>query len=168
VLFRSVPSLLHAPVLIVAPPFAVASRDAYAWWDEDNANGDHPARPEGLPGNTPDRRPGPGVRTLDRLDTLKQVSALVRNDLRPSVARRHPLVAEILSAVRSSGAEAAEMSGSGPAVFGLFDCVWEASEAGRRLAVAFPGARVLLCALDPAAEMPARTWLEEPSGGGTN
>ncbi len=158
-------SILRGPVLIVAPPFAVASRDAYAWWDEDHGAQHVPAWSSGCPGG-PDRAGRAGTRP-DRLDTPAQVAALVQNDLRPPVVRRHPVVGEILTAIRDCGAQAAEMSGSGPAVFGLFSCTGQAAEAARRLAAAFPGARVLPAALDPV-ETPPGSGREEPSGGGAN
>ena len=42
------------------------------------------------------------------------------NDLEPSVARRHPMVADMVQACLREGAMAAAMTGSGSAVFGLF------------------------------------------------
>jgi 4-diphosphocytidyl-2-C-methyl-D-erythritol kinase len=42
------------------------------------------------------------------------------NDLQPVVARRHPEIARLVTALRRAGAAEAAMSGSGSAVFGLF------------------------------------------------
>jgi 4-diphosphocytidyl-2-C-methyl-D-erythritol kinase len=44
-----------------------------------------------------------------------------KNDLEAPVARRHPEIRRIVSALRGAGASQAAMSGSGSAVFGLFD-----------------------------------------------
>ena len=52
--------------------------------------------------------------------TVKDVAALVANDLEPSVVRRTEAVAELLERLRSAGALAVAMTGSGAAVFGLF------------------------------------------------
>jgi 4-diphosphocytidyl-2-C-methyl-D-erythritol kinase len=42
------------------------------------------------------------------------------NDLEAPVARRHPVIAEIIDACRQAGAMAAGMTGSGSAVFAAF------------------------------------------------
>ena len=57
---------------------------------------------------------------IGRQDGRKDVAALVANDLEPSVVRRTEAVAELLERLRSAGALAAAMTGSGAAVFGLF------------------------------------------------
>ena len=45
----------------------------------------------------------------------------VVNDLEAPVVRRHPELAGVAGRARGAGAEAAAMTGSGSAVFGLFD-----------------------------------------------
>jgi len=42
------------------------------------------------------------------------------NDLQRVVAKRHPEIARLVSALKRAGASEAAMSGSGSAVFGLF------------------------------------------------
>jgi 4-diphosphocytidyl-2C-methyl-D-erythritol kinase len=42
------------------------------------------------------------------------------NDLTGPVTRRHPIIAELVAALRAAGALAAEMTGSGSAVYGVF------------------------------------------------
>ncbi len=44
----------------------------------------------------------------------------LRNDLQAPVARRHPVIAEIVAACLREGALGAAMTGSGSAVFGIF------------------------------------------------
>lgn len=83
----------RAFVVLVVPPFGVSTKDAYAWWDE--ANRGRPARP-------------PAGRTW-------------ANDLQVPVARRYPDVARLCTHLRRLGASYAAMSGSGSAVFGLFE-----------------------------------------------
>ena len=56
------------------------------------------------------------------------------NDLQPVVAAEHPEIDRIAEALRSQGARAAALSGSGSAVFGLFDRRSAATFAGRALA----------------------------------
>jgi 4-diphosphocytidyl-2-C-methyl-D-erythritol kinase len=42
-----------------------------------------------------------------------------RNDLQPVVVRQHPIISEIIGKLVEAGCEWAQMSGSGPSVFGL-------------------------------------------------
>jgi 4-diphosphocytidyl-2-C-methyl-D-erythritol kinase len=61
----------------------------------------------------------------------------MRNDLEPPVVGHHPAIARIRQSLLDAGANFAAMSGSGSAVFGLF----ERAEAARRSAndLARPG-----------------------------
>ena len=60
--------------------------------------------------------------------------ARCRNDFEPVVAARHPEIAETVRALREGGAIHAMMSGSGSAVFGLFDEAGTASDVLARYA----------------------------------
>jgi 4-diphosphocytidyl-2-C-methyl-D-erythritol kinase len=92
----------HA-VVIVRPPFGVSTAEAYSWYDEDRSAGlKEPRELQLLPVPWPTR------------------AAQMINDLEPPVARRHPEIGTLRTALRESGAIAAAMSGSGSAVFGLF------------------------------------------------
>src|SRR5262245_5467208 len=88
--------LVDAPrfwVALVLPAFGVSTKEAFAWFDRGASVGRRP--PEAFAG--------------DR-----------GNDLEPPVARRHPEIARIVSALRRVGASRASMTGSGSTVFGLF------------------------------------------------
>lgn len=93
-------------VVVIKPSFGVSTADAYGWLDEDR-------RAAGA-----DLAPGEPPRELD-VGWPARGLALV-NELEPPVARRHPELAEMLSACRRAGAVGAAMTGSGSAVFGLF------------------------------------------------
>jgi 4-diphosphocytidyl-2-C-methyl-D-erythritol kinase len=54
------------------------------------------------------------------------------NDLEPPVVRRHPQIGAVRRALQEAGAIAAAMSGSGSAVFGLFDSRRAAMAAAER------------------------------------
>jgi 4-diphosphocytidyl-2-C-methyl-D-erythritol kinase len=84
----------RAFVTLVLPAFAVSTRDAYTWFDEDRL-----------------------VETV----IARARRAELRNDLQRAVARRHPEIARIAAQLRRAGASQAAMTGSGSAVFGLFD-----------------------------------------------
>jgi 4-diphosphocytidyl-2-C-methyl-D-erythritol kinase len=99
-------------VVIVRPRFGVATNDAYGWYDAE------PRRPirepirKGLPASWPDW------------------ALTLRNDLEPAVTRHHPTIARIKNTLLEAGAVVSAMSGSGSAVFGLF----ERLDAARRTA----------------------------------
>lgn len=81
-------------VVLVLPGVGVSTADAYRWWDEARSASAASAR----------RRRG-----------------RCQNDLQPPVAARHPAIAHAVNRLRRLGARDAAMSGSGSAVFGLFD-----------------------------------------------
>lgn len=91
---------------LVLPRFSVSTADAYGWLDADRGGDSAP----------PDRD---GLRTAAR--DWDALVAAATNDLQSPVAARYPAVASYCSELRRSGARMALMSGSGSAVFGLFD-----------------------------------------------
>jgi 4-diphosphocytidyl-2-C-methyl-D-erythritol kinase len=90
-------------VVIVRPQFGVSTVEAYGWYDNE------PKRK----GREPARKPLP--------ERWPEWAAALRNDLEPAVTRHHPTIARIRHALTDAGAVVAAMSGSGSAVFGLFD-----------------------------------------------
>lgn len=86
-------------VVVIKPPFGVSTAAAYGWFDEDGAVQDAPRS----------------------LAAWPDAVLSIRNDLEPPVARRHPDIARLVSLLEECGAQAAAMSGSGSAVFGLFE-----------------------------------------------
>jgi 4-diphosphocytidyl-2-C-methyl-D-erythritol kinase len=111
-------------VVIIRPSVSVSTADAYRWFDE--------------------------VAESDRVVTTSGAVRLgwptgplaTGNDLQAPVAARHPVIADMVWACRAAGAEAAGMTGSGSAVFGLFDPA-AVSQAARDLARRSEGWRVL-------------------------
>lgn len=63
----------------------------------------------------------------------RALAPYLRNDLQDAAAKLHPGVLPLLAALRRAGAEAAMLSGSGPAVFGLFDSELAARAAAKSL-----------------------------------
>jgi 4-diphosphocytidyl-2-C-methyl-D-erythritol kinase len=91
-------------IVIVRPPFGVSTAEAYAWYDDDRTAGLKETRElQILPVPWPTR------------------AAQMINDLEPPVVRRHPEITTLKASLREAGAVASAMSGSGSAVFGLFD-----------------------------------------------
>ena len=106
-------------VVILRPGFGVSTADAYRWFDEEARR---PSKEPAL------RRVPPGWPAW---------SATLRNDLEAAVVKHHPAVGRIRQSLLDAGATFAAMSGSGSAVFGLF----ERRDAARRTAndLARPG-----------------------------
>jgi 4-diphosphocytidyl-2-C-methyl-D-erythritol kinase len=81
--------------------------------------------------------PAFGVSTSDAFGWLdrgpKRAAPHSSNDLEPPVAKRHPEIARIVRALRSTGAAHAAMTGSGSTVFGLFSRRNDAIEAAAAL-----------------------------------
>jgi 4-diphosphocytidyl-2-C-methyl-D-erythritol kinase len=124
------PPLPRMACAIVRPPFGVSTADAYRWVAASRAGSST--------SEVPFDPPADGNAWLDRL-------AGCRNDFEPVVAARHPEIAEAVVTLRAAGARLAMMSGSGSAVFGLFDDAGAAARAMAPLA-ARPGWRGWLSA----------------------
>lgn len=93
-------SLAGNRILIVKPPVLVPTKEAYA--------GVTPSIPE---------------HSLDNLLSVPMTrwQGMVKNDFEPTIMRNHPIIAAIKNAMIDAGAMYAAMSGSGSAVFGLWE-----------------------------------------------
>jgi len=110
---------------LVSPPFSISTADAYAWLDADRAR-----------------------RTLDA-DAVRAaarnwdaLAAVATNELQSPVAARYPVVEAYCDRLRRAGARLAMMSGSGSAVFGLFDAEPDVVAIGRACNVPVISTRV--------------------------
>jgi len=92
-------------VVLARPDFGVSTKDAYTWWDDG-----HSSRQPRVP--RPSNSGGEWI-----------------NDLQGPVAARHRVIAKLVRQLNQSGARYSAMSGSGSAVFGLFDERRAATEA---------------------------------------
>jgi 4-diphosphocytidyl-2-C-methyl-D-erythritol kinase len=90
-------------VTLVVPSFGVSTKDAYGWFDQ----------------VTPSRRSRAARMRISDRPILPPGE--IANDLEPIVAVHHPQIARIVAKLRRLGARHSAMSGSGSAVFGLFD-----------------------------------------------
>ena len=103
------------PVVLVIPPFGVATNDAYGWFDEDEKRGR-----EGFLLNTEKNPSRPLFRPSYLPGTwLGRTTSLV-NDLEGPVTARHPVIGQLKQRFTERGALMAAMSGSGSTVFGVF------------------------------------------------
>jgi len=106
-------------VVILRPGFGVSTAEAYKWFDDEKRRALKEPAPRQVPAGWP------------------AWSQTLRNDLEIPVVRHHPAIGRIRQSLIDAGATFAAMSGSGSAVFGLF----ERSDAARRTAndLARPG-----------------------------
>jgi 4-diphosphocytidyl-2-C-methyl-D-erythritol kinase len=113
-------------VVLLVPGFGVSAADAYRWYDAERSpmRGLSPHEAQHVPGPWPSR------------------AAQMINDLEAPIARHHPEIDQMKTALRRVGARAAAMSGSGSSVFGLFQKRRDALGALDRLAES--GWRVIL------------------------
>jgi 4-diphosphocytidyl-2-C-methyl-D-erythritol kinase len=113
-------------VVLLVPGFGVSSADAYLWYDNEreSVRGPSVAEAQFVPGPWPSR------------------AAQLINDLEAPIARHHPELDQMKTALRRAGALAAAMTGSGSTVFGLFQKRSDAHGAVERLAGS--GWRVIL------------------------
>jgi 4-diphosphocytidyl-2-C-methyl-D-erythritol kinase len=93
-------------VVLLVPPFGISTADAFAAWDARNTE------------RTPAPRPVLGSGSDLNWNTVAENSA---NDLEEPTFGRHPELAALKRALASAGALIARMTGSGSAVFGLFE-----------------------------------------------
>ncbi|MCC7123211.1 MAG: 4-(cytidine 5'-diphospho)-2-C-methyl-D-erythritol kinase [Acidobacteria bacterium] len=94
--------LPRVSVTVIRPDIGVSTPDAYRWYDE-QARHDTRTAVRFAPAGWPAWASG------------------LRNDLEPPVVQRHPVIGQIRGALVRAGAVTAAMSGSGSAVFGLFE-----------------------------------------------
>ena len=102
-------------VVLIFPPFGIATADAYEWLDEMRARTSLGSAPSYL-----------------EQTWLGRVVPLV-NDLERPVIERHPVVAKLKDRLIKMGAAMAAMSGSGSTVFGVFETARVAEAAAKKL-----------------------------------
>jgi 4-diphosphocytidyl-2-C-methyl-D-erythritol kinase len=114
-----------AEMLILVPPFGIATADAYGWLDKDRDAGlvdyepiDGSAFTEGsgrAPGSVKEVTLKPSTRS-----TASALGDLGGNSFEPVVERRHPELRVLRERLLEKGAEMARLAGSGSCVFGIF------------------------------------------------
>lgn len=102
-------------VLVARPDFGISTRDAFGWWDD-----------AVLGGKKPGRAPMAASKLTESRDW--------RNDLESHVCARHPAIMRLVKRLKAAGALMSAMSGSGSAVFALFDQKTKAEAAAAAVA----------------------------------
>lgn len=117
------PDLPPHHVVLARPPAGVSTADAYRWFDEAAAR---PAPAGGMAGHDETDAGAGWPRAVEAW----------RNDLEAPVVARHPEIGWLAAQLRAHGARHAAMTGSGSAVFGLFDSRERAERAAAAAAAA--------------------------------
>jgi 4-diphosphocytidyl-2-C-methyl-D-erythritol kinase len=104
-------------IVLLVPGFGVSTPDAYGWYDGERSQA------RGALGREAQHVPGP----------WPSRAAQMINDLEAPIARHHPEIDQMKTALKRAGALAAAMSGSGSTVFGLFQQRSEAKAAVDKL-----------------------------------
>jgi len=116
-LFR-LPAPPAAPVLVAVPPIAVATPDAYRWWDD--------ANPE------PVTR-GPVALDAEALATWGSIGRLGGNDFESIVFAKHPELRALYERLAGTGPVWVRLCGSGSAVAAVYKKESEREDAATRL-----------------------------------
>jgi 4-diphosphocytidyl-2-C-methyl-D-erythritol kinase len=125
-------------VTLVIPQFGVSTTDAYEWFDQmaratafeegERSAGSLAKRELRSKVERASSDGWPLVGAQSRLPAVE-----LRNDLQQAVAARHPEITRVVRELGRLGARYAAMSGSGSAVFGLFDSRKDAEAASRSI-----------------------------------
>jgi 4-diphosphocytidyl-2-C-methyl-D-erythritol kinase len=119
---ESVPPI---PIVIVAPPFEVSTAAIF-----------RALEPAGWSGTAPDAH-------LDAIARGKVAQEYLVNDLAPVAIAQFPEILRLKGLLEDSGAHAAQMSGSGGAVFGVFASTGDAETAAAKIRKRAPFATVI-------------------------
>jgi 4-diphosphocytidyl-2C-methyl-D-erythritol kinase len=99
-------------MLVLVPPFATATADAYRWLDEDRAAGLGPFPPV--------HAASASVTLEATTSTWRHFRMRMGNSFEPVLERRHPELRVLRERLDAAGAESAMLAGSGSCVFGVF------------------------------------------------
>lgn len=135
-LLTPAPCVLEAPLVIAIAGEGVSTPQAFSALDRSY---------DDFKGFKTDRSPRPLLDALENGDVSRTVSSLF-NRFEAVMEPLRPAVSELKQALLKSGALAAQMSGSGPAVFGIFKTDADAAQTAATLRAA--GARAFACRME--------------------
>lgn len=117
------PVLPYMNILLAKPPAIVSTEDVFKNYDPDKVK----------------RRPDmEKLKRMIEVRDLPGLCACMANVLESVTAVRYPIIEELKAFMMNHGAAAAMMTGSGPAVFGIFEGKTRALLAGQALRTTYP------------------------------
>ncbi|MEE9133179.1 MAG: 4-(cytidine 5'-diphospho)-2-C-methyl-D-erythritol kinase [Gemmatimonadota bacterium] len=124
-------SLEARPMLLLVPDVRVSTAEAYAWWDEDHAG----------TADTPTAVP-PALLESARW-SWSGLRSQARNDFEPVIFARVPLLRSLRDKLERTQPELALLSGSGSALFAVYETESRRDEAALRLDAELEAVRVV-------------------------
>jgi 4-diphosphocytidyl-2-C-methyl-D-erythritol kinase len=113
-----IPAPRAMPVLLAVPPIAIATPDAYTWWDDQNPS--------------PNAR-GPVALDPEAFATWGSIGRLGGNDFEQPVFGRHPELRALYERMAETGPMWVRLSGSGSAIAAVYKQESERDEAAQRI-----------------------------------
>jgi 4-diphosphocytidyl-2-C-methyl-D-erythritol kinase len=120
------------PVVLALPPISVSTPEAYGLLDRE--------KEEGRSGSWA----GAGLVGDGGFSSWSEIGSLARNDFETVIFRTHPLLRELRERLKASGAMFSLLSGSGAALFGVFQEETVARTALESMESRFPDTRFIL------------------------
>lgn len=115
----SLPEMPSCRIVLTRPDLTISTAGAYSMLSEDDF--------------TDGSRTRKMAEALERGALLREIAPHVYNGFSRALTHRWPLLAELSARLSSAGASAAQITGSGSAVFGLFDDEDEARSMAKQL-----------------------------------
>jgi len=116
------PDLSGVNIILVKPEAGVGTKECYELSDANPAVFDEEAYRERMNAIFTDEKKSP-------LDKIKEASEELTNDLQEPAIKLAPVIADLIEAVKRTGAVFTAMSGSGSCVFGIYEDEKSAAEA---------------------------------------
>jgi 4-diphosphocytidyl-2-C-methyl-D-erythritol kinase len=141
------PPVREPNALLLAPPLAVSTPEAYLRVSARLTPSDLPNKMKGFQSL---------ARGLECPDSGGGWKAFCENDFEAAVFTQYPLLKSLREELRKRGAQPARMSGSGAALYGVFDSPVKLAEASRAIGARYPQVRRELIRLIARSEYQAR------------
>lgn len=125
-----IPSLPPRPLLLVLPDISIATADAYSLWDEKWREADAPSAE--LVGSE-----------FATIESWESVVALASNDFEPVIFARHPSLAGFKERLEETKPLLSMLSGSGSALFAVYESEGKRDQASAGLRAEMRGARLV-------------------------
>jgi len=112
-------------IVLINPGFRVSTKWAYAAFDKQRPKVKSKADINAL------------IRAMEKKD-IKEIAGNLHNDFEPVVEKKYKIIKEIKNNLLRNDALNANVSGSGPTVFGIFNSIYEAREAFFKIQYDYP------------------------------
>ena len=112
-------------IVLIHPGFRVSSKWAYSAFERQKPKMRSKADISSL------------IKSIEKKD-IKEIASNLHNDFEPMLTKKYKIITEIENNLIKNGALNASISGSGPAVFGIFNSIYEARETFFKIQYDYP------------------------------